>query len=85
MDDAEALAKKMGLDAALAGIDPHVGIAFSPGLYDEFQRREWFTLEDFGAVGTSLFVCKLHAYARTHFVFSTRGLLDFDFQVGKKG
>ena len=83
MDDITANAKKADLDAALGGASPNVGIAFGVGLFAEFWHRKWFTLEDFAALGGTLFLSKLPAYNKTHFVFQTWGLSDSDFQVGR--
>jgi hypothetical protein len=76
-------AKKDELDRALDGASPNVGIAFSVGLFAEFWHRGWLTLEEFGVLGGTLFHSKLPAYNKTHFVFQTWGLPDFEFLVGK--
>jgi hypothetical protein len=71
------------LDAALASAPDTVGIAFGIELFDEFRRRDWFTLETFGALGTSLFAEQLPAYRHTHFVFPTWGVPNREFRVGQ--
>jgi hypothetical protein len=83
MDDATAQAKRDALNTALEGAQPDVGIAFGLTLFDEFVKREWFTLETFGALGTTLLSSKVPTYDRTHYVFATSDVDEEDFKVGK--
>jgi hypothetical protein len=81
MDQFEAM--KAELDKQLQSAAPNVGVAFGVELFDEFRRRGWFTLEDFGVLGTSIFSGKLPAYRRTHFAFQSWDLSELEFRVGK--
>ena len=82
MDDTIAAEKRAALDAALSGVPANVGIAFGMVIFNEFARRNWFTLENFGVFGTQLFGSKVPAYNRTHFVFATWDVDDENFKVG---
>src|SRR5574338_956212 len=83
VDDVTANAKKAELDRALTNPGSNVGIAFGLALFNEFHRRGWFSLEMFGALGTTLFEMELPAYGRTHHVFQTWGVPDLEFRIGK--
>jgi hypothetical protein len=80
VDEFEQL--KAELDKQLESTTPNVGIAFSSGLFNEFKNRGWFTLETFGALGTTVFEQHVPAYGRTHFVFPSWAICDFKFIIG---
>jgi hypothetical protein len=82
MDAVEA--KKQQLDERLKHVGPNVGIAFGIELFDEFKRRNWFTVETFGAVGSMLFAAPVPAYQKSHFVFPSWGVAPGDFEVGRE-
>lgn len=75
--------KKAELDEELKSASPNVGIAFGTELFNEFLNRGWLTLETFGALGTTLFSDKVHAYQKTHVAFSSLDIEDLDFKVGR--
>jgi len=75
--------KKAELDKQLQSASPNVGIAFGTELFNEFRSRSWFTLETFGVLGTTQFAGQVPAYQKTHFVFQSWGIQDFEFSVGK--
>lgn len=75
--------QKAELDKQLNNAPDNVGIAFSTALFDEFKKREWFTLETFGVLGSTLFSEQLPAYNKTHFVFPSWGINDLEFKIGK--
>lgn len=75
--------KKTELDKQLESASPNVGIVFGTELFNEFRKRGWFTLEVFGALGTTLFAEQVPAYKKTHFVFPSWGIKDLEFKVCK--
>lgn len=81
MDELET--KRADLERELHGADPNVGIAFGVDLFEEFRQRGWFTLETFGALGTSLFSTQVPTFDKTHFVFPSWGIPANEFQVGR--
>lgn len=81
MDKFEKL--KAALDEELKSTSNNVGIAFGIELFNEFKKRGWFTLERYGALGTTLFSEQLPAYNKTHFVFPSWSINDFEFKVGQ--
>ena len=83
MNDQQILSIKSELDDELKSADPKVGIAFGMELFNAFQQKGWFTLEDFGWLGTPLFSECLPAYGRSHYAFPNWDLPDFEFRVGK--
>jgi hypothetical protein len=83
MDDILATTKKAELDAALATVGRDVGILFGVGLFEAFRVRNWITVEYSSAVGSTLFGDKVPAYDRSHFVFPTWNIPDFEFRIGK--
>jgi len=82
MDDSSAEAIKINLDRQLAAVGDQVGIAFGTKIFDDFRRRGWITLETFGILGTTLFATKLPAHQKTHYVFATWDIPEYDFKVG---
>jgi hypothetical protein len=74
---------KTELDMQLEDAPANVGIAFGTEIFNEFRKRNWITLEKFGVLGTTLFAQKLPAYKKTHFIFSSWDIPDFEFKVGK--
>jgi hypothetical protein len=85
MTDAEAEQAKALLDKALAGVAPNIGIRFGFGLFREFRKRGWLTLEQatvLGILPLAAFKSGLPAYRGTHFAFSTWDIPDLEFQVG---
>jgi len=81
MDPFETI--KAELDKQLKDAPLNVGIVFGTELFNEFRKRNWFTLEEFGVLGTTLFAMRLPAYEKTHFVFSSWDIPDLKFKVGK--
>jgi hypothetical protein len=75
--------KKAELDKQLEGAPQNVGIAFGTELFNEFRKRGWFTLEVFGALGTTLFAGQVPTYKKTHFAFLSWGIKEREFEVGK--
>jgi hypothetical protein len=73
---------KAALDKQLESASPNVGIAFGVELFNEFKKREWFTLETFGALGSLFGAHQVPAYNKTHFVFQTWNIEDLEFKVG---
>ncbi|QTD45553.1 hypothetical protein [Ottowia testudinis] len=74
---------KADLDRHLSTVDANVGIAFGEELFAEFKRRDWFTLETFGLLGTSLFSIQVPAYEKTRFVFPSWDIGALEFKVGQ--
>lgn len=74
--------KKAELDKLLENAPANVGIAFGTELFNEFRNRGWFTLETFGALGTTLFAELVPAYKKTHFVFPSWGIQEAEFKIG---
>lgn len=74
--------KKAELDKQLENAPANVGIAFGTQLFNEFRNRGWFTLETFGALGTTLFAEQVPAYKKTHFVFPSWGIQETEFKIG---
>jgi hypothetical protein len=72
---------KTALDAALIGLPPNNAILFGIDLFDEFRQRGWFTLENFGILGTQFLAQELPAYDKTHFVCSTWSIPVDEFRV----
>lgn len=81
MDQFEEI--KAELDKELQNTSGNVGIAFGTELFNEFKKRQWFTLETFGALGTTIFSEQLPAYNKTHFVFRSWGINDLEFKIGQ--
>lgn len=81
MDQFENL--KAELDNELMNASDNVGIAFGTELFKEFKKREWFTLETFGVLGTTLFSEQLPTYNKTHFVFQSWGINDLEYKIGQ--
>jgi hypothetical protein len=66
MTDEDVNAAKQRLDNDLALLHQNNAIKFGEELFLEFRKRRWFTIEKFGACGTTLFASDFPAYQTTH-------------------
>ena len=81
INNADVVKAKFDLDAALTNLPANNAIMFGEELFQEFRNREWFTLELFGVVGTTLFGAKVPAYNKTHYVFISWDIPSMEFRV----
>ncbi len=83
MDDQLVEEIKAQLDADLAKAGGDVGIAFGLGLFAAFKERNWFTLEKWSILGTTLFAEDLPTYNNSHPAIVTWDIDDSAYRVSR--
>ena len=81
MNNQQVLDAKQQLDNDLKGLSANNAIKFGQKLFLEFYNRGWFTIERFGACGTTLFASDFPAYDKTHLALVSWDVPDNEYRV----